>query len=74
MFLMEKYIIYINIMKNNISYKKLSKKKQKEINKQKRRYWIINPETRVVINKKEKYNKKFIENEIEENLKRPNHE
>lgn len=51
-------------MKNNISYKKLSKKKQKEINKQKRRYWVINPETRVVINKKEKYNKKFIENEI----------
>ena len=64
MFLMEKYVIYVNIMKNNISYKKLSKKKQKEINKQKRRYWIINPETRIVINKKEKYNKKFIENEI----------
>lgn len=61
-------------MKNNISYKKLSKKKQKEINKQKRRYWVINPETRVVINKKEKYNKKFIENEMEENLRSTNHE
>jgi len=45
-------------MEKFISYEKMSKKKQKEYNKQKRNTWgNINPQCKVFVDKKKKYKK-----------------